>query len=124
MTAFVEDDGRTIWFFTRKDTDLAQAADGGQAMFIVQTNDLQACIGGKLTETFDRTRMDKYWNSVVAAWYPEGKDDPQLSMLRFDCDDAEVWMSDNPVKFAWEVVKANATHTTPDAGGKAHLDLH
>ena len=124
MTAFVEEEAGQIWFFTRKDTDLAQATAGGQAMFVVQTDDLQACLGGRLTETFDRVRMDKYWNSVVAAWYPEGKDDPNLTMLRLDLQDAEVWISANPVKFAWEIAKANATHSTPDAGGKAHLDFH
>ena len=124
MTAFVEEDAGQIWFFTRKDTDLARATAGGMAMFTIQTNDVQACIGGRLTETFDRARMDKYWNSVVAAWYPNGKDDPNLTMLRLDLEDAEVWISANPVKFAWEVAKANATHSTPDAGDKAHVDFH
>jgi general stress protein 26 len=69
--------------------------------------------------------MDRYWNAVVAAWYPDGKDDPQLTMLRLDCADAEVWISDDgPVKFAWEIAKANATHQPPDAVGRAHLDFH
>jgi general stress protein 26 len=124
MTAFVEEDAGQIWFFTRKDTDLARATAGGMAMFTIQTNDLQACIGGRLTETLDRARMDKYWNSVVAAWYPDGKDDANLTMLRMDLADAEVWISANPVKFAWEIAKANATHSIPDAGDKAHIDFH
>jgi general stress protein 26 len=125
MTAFVEEGDGQIWFFTRKDTDLAQAVAGdGMAMFVVQTNDLQACLGGRLTETFDRVRMDKYWNSVVAAWYPNGKDDANLTMLRLDLEDAEVWISANPVRFAWEIAKANATHRAPDAGDKAHVDFH
>jgi len=124
MTAFVEEKAGQIWFFTRKDTDLVQATAGGLAMFTIQTNDLQACLGGRLTEAFDRARMDKYWNSVVAAWYPDGKDDPNLTMLRLDLEDAEVWISANPVKFAWEVAKANATRSTPDVGDKAHIDFH
>lgn len=126
MTAFVEEGDGQIWFFTRKDTDLAQAVAAGDsmAMFVVQTNDLQACLGGRLTETFDRVRMDKYWNSVVAAWYPNGKDDANLTMLRLDLEDAEVWISANPVRFAWEIAKANATHRAPDAGDKAHVDFH
>jgi general stress protein 26 len=124
MTAFVEEEAGQIWFFTRKDTDLAQATAGGMAMFTIQTDDLQACIGGRLTEAFDRARMDKYWNSVVAAWYPDGKDDANLTMLRMDLEDAEVWIGANPVKFAWEIAKANATRTTPDAGDKAHIDFH
>jgi general stress protein 26 len=126
MTAFVERDTSQIWFFTRKDTDLAQQlGQGAKAMFVFQEDKLQACIGGTLSVANDRARMDKYWNAVVAAWYPEGKDDPHLTMLRLDCSDAEVWLSDGGLaKFAFEIAKANATHKTPDVGGRTHLNLH
>ena len=34
-----------------------------------------------------------------------------------DCDDAQVWVSDaGPVKFAWEIARANATGRAPDLG--------
>jgi general stress protein 26 len=127
MTAFAEPETGEIWFFTRKDTDLARSVtDGADAMFVVQSKDqeLQACIGGRLEQRQDRDRIEKYWNAVVAAWYPNGKDDPQLTMLRLDARDAQVWLSEaGPVKFAWEIAKANATHTQPDIGGRANLDL-
>lgn len=126
MTAFAEPETGEIWFFTYKDTDLAeQAAQGGQAMFVFQAKKLWACIGGRLTPQHDRERMDRYWNPVVAAWYPEGKDDPRLTMLRLDADDAQVWVSDaGPAKFAWEIAKANARREQPDLGGRADLNLH
>jgi hypothetical protein len=34
------------------------------------------------------------WNPWVAAWY-QGKDDPKLTLLRFDPDHAEVWLDEN-----------------------------
>lgn len=126
MTAFVEADAGDIWFFTRKDTELASALDGdGEAMFVFQSKDLQACIGGRLSLAHDRVRMDKYWNAVVAAWYPDGKDDPMLTMLRFRATDAEVWLSEaGPLRFAWEIAKANASKTTPDVGDHQSLNFH
>jgi general stress protein 26 len=127
MTAFAQPETGQIWFFTYKDTDLAeQAAQGGaQAMFVFQSKKLWACIGGRLTLQHDRERMDRYWNPVVAAWYPEGKDDLRLTLMRLDADDAQVWVSDaGPAKFAWEIAKANARHETPDLGGRADLNLH
>lgn len=126
MTAFVERETGQIWFFTRKDTDLAkEIGTASPAMFIFQDDNLQACIGGKLSIDHDRTRIDKYWNPVVAAWYPEGKDDPFLTLLRMDLSDAEVWISDDGmIKFAWEVAQANLAHKTPDMGDRAHLDFH
>jgi len=123
MTAFVEPAANRLWFFTRNDTDLVrEIGPGHKAMFVFQQRDLRACIGGHLTVTQDRERMDRYWNAVVAAWYPEGKEDPSLTLLRLDCDDAQVWLSQvGPVRFAWEIAKANATGTTPDLGGRAEV---
>jgi general stress protein 26 len=126
MTAFVDRDAERIWFFTRADTDLArQIAAGHPAMFVFQQRDLQACIGGELTLSHDRARMDKYWNAVVAAWYPGGKDDPNLTLIRMQCADAQVWISEGgPVRFAWEIAKANATHRPPQVGGAQTLNFH
>ncbi len=102
MTAFREAETGTIWFFTRDDTDLAR--DAG--------------IGG------GQSAMFHYWNPVLGAWYPDGKDDPHLTILRFDADDGRVWVSKGGlIKFAFEIAKANITKTLPDAGGVADVNL-
>ena len=118
----------TIWFFTRDDTDFARdvAAGGQKGMFCYQAKDqkVQACIHGALGIDQDRARIDKYWNPVVAAWYPDGKDDPHLTMVRFDADDGRVWVSDKgAIGFGYEVLKANMTKSIPDAGGVADVKL-
>jgi general stress protein 26 len=127
MTAFAEPETGQIWFYTRTDTDLAKAvADGGEAMYIIQSKDqeLQACIGGRLSLSHDRARIEKYWGPVVAAWYPEGKDDPRLTLLRLDCRDAAIWLSEaGPVKFAYEIARANMSDKEPDLGGRANVNL-
>jgi general stress protein 26 len=126
MTGYVERETNQIWFFTYKDTDLAEAAvSGGHGSFIFQSRDLWACIDGTLTVDHDRARIEKYWNVHVAAWYPEGKDDPRLTMLRLDCTEAGVWIAEGgPVKYAFEVAKANVTKTTPDIGERRDINLH
>lgn len=128
MTAFREEETGTLWFFTRDDTDLARdAAVGGQsAMFTYGSKDQEvwACIHGELSVSHDRERIDRYWNPVVAAWYPQGKDDPHLTLLRFEADDGRVWVSKSgPVRFLFEVAKANLTKTLPDTGGVADVNL-
>ncbi len=127
MTPMCEPETGEIWFFTRTDTDLARAvATGADAMFVFQSKDMdvQACIAGRLEPRNDRARIDKFWNPVVAAWYPEGKDDPRLILLAMAARDAEVWISQGgPIHFAWEIAKANLTHETPDLGGQASIKL-
>ena len=126
MTAFIDRDAERIWFFTRADTDLVHQVGGAhQAMFVFQQADLQACIGGELAVDHDTGRLAKYWNAVIAAWHPEGRDDPNLTMLRLDCQDAQVWISQGgPVKFAWEIAKARMTKTPPHVVGRANIDFH
>ncbi len=126
MTAFTEPQAREIWFFSRDDTELAQEiGSGASAMFVFQQKEVQACLGGQLSLERDRARIDRYWNAVVAAWYPGGKDDPRLVLIRMILDDAQVWISQaGPARFAWEIAKANATKHAPDVGGHATLDFH
>jgi general stress protein 26 len=127
MSAFCEPDTNDIWFFTRTDTELAKHCNSGaRAMFIVQSKDqaFHACVGGELQQQHDGARIQLYWNPIVAAWYPDGKDDPLLTMLKFRARDAQVWLSEtNPVKFFWEIAKANITHHEPDVGSSRPLTL-
>jgi len=127
MTAFLDRAENTLWFFAYRDSDLADAAaSGAPALFVFQDGRrLFASIGGTLAADDDRTRMDRYWGPTVAAWYPEGKDDPRLTLLRLDAHDAQVWVQDaGPARFAWEIARANATGREPDLGGRANLNFH
>ncbi|MBX3484385.1 pyridoxamine 5'-phosphate oxidase family protein [Phenylobacterium sp.] len=126
MTAFVERDTNTLWFFTRNDTDLARAIDAGaEAAFIFTDRKLQACIDGRISLDHDRARIDRYWNAHVAAWYPDGKDDPTLTLLKLDVTDAAVWITEGGLlKYAFELAKANAGKTTPDVGERRDLNFH
>jgi len=127
MTAFCEPEQGLIWFFTRADTDLARSIEEGKgAMMVVQDGQtFHACVAGELTLQHDTARIDSYWNPVVAAWRPEGKADPQLTMLCLDVSDAQVWISEGgPIRFAREIAKANATGKLPDVGDSRRIDLH
>ena len=131
MTAFRDEAAGTIWFFTREDTDLAKDAavgSGQSAMFHYGSKDqnVWACIHGQLSvHGPDREIIDRYWNPVLAAWYPDGKDDRMLTILRFDADDGRVWVNEGGFfKFAYEIAKANVTKELPDAGGVADVNLN
>jgi general stress protein 26 len=100
MTAqFDGDDGRTaIWFFTARDTDLVKSM--GQehravAHFVSKGHDLFASFHGDLILDNDRATIDRLWNRFVAAWYPGGQEDPNLQLIRFEPDDAQIWLNEN-----------------------------
>jgi general stress protein 26 len=127
MTTFAEPETGSLWFYTQTDNSLAEAAQAGATglyVFMSKDRKLQASIRGRLTASTDPLHRDKFWSPVVSAYFPKGKSDPHLIMLRLACEDTEVWLSDSSVvKFAFEIAKANLTGAAPDLGGKAALNL-
>ena len=68
--------------------------DGNRAIatFTSKGHDLFATVHGSVRMDNDRAVIDRLWNRYVAAWYPGGKDDPNLALLRLDPEGAEIWL--------------------------------
>ncbi|WP_010162981.1 pyridoxamine 5'-phosphate oxidase family protein [Sphingomonas sp. PAMC 26617] len=83
----------TLFFFTGKDNRLA---DGGKVMaqFVSKGHDYFACMAGTIRQDNDKGMIDKLWSKQVEAWFPQGKEDPNLALLRMDIDSAELWETD------------------------------
>lgn len=94
MTAQI-DDGVTdaLYFFMGQDNRLSI---GGEAMaqFVSKGHDFFACLHGTLVPHNDRSTIDRLWSKQFEAWFPGGKDDPSLLLMRYHLDNAEMWESD------------------------------
>lgn len=98
MTAQLDKDAsHAFWLYT---TRTNRIAPGGKAMIQFQSkgHDVFACLAGTLVEEMDRERFEQHWSNVTEAWFPEGKRDPGVVMMRFDIADAEVWTADMTIK--------------------------
>lgn len=94
MTAQLDKDANSaIWFFTTKDHHLAQMGPA-IATYAGKDNQIFARIEGNLMEETSRERLEEQWSKIVEAWFPKGKNDPNLLMLRMDLAKAEIWNSD------------------------------
>ena len=122
MNAQLDKDAHgAFWFFTATDNRLA---GGGPAMaqFASKGHDLFACIAGTLRPETDRAVLDRLWNNGIAAWYPGGKDDPKLVLLRFDLEDAEIWTADPGIKGMFKLA-TGMTMKEGDLGKHAEVAL-
>lgn len=87
-------DGGQIYFFGSKADGVGQAVTATSravATFAGKGHGLFAHIHGNLVPSNDRAVIERLWNPFVASWYKGGKDDPDLVLLRFDTESAEVW---------------------------------
>jgi general stress protein 26 len=91
MTASLDKDANhAIWFFTGRDTRWTRLGPA-TATFAAKGHEVFARFYGVLSEETDRARLDKQWSSFVEAWFPGGKDDPNLLFLRLNLGDASIW---------------------------------
>ncbi len=93
MTAQIAGDENRgpFWFFMSQDSSLVEPGGGAAtAVFVAKDHDLFARIEGRLVEATDPVMIERLWNPFVAAWY-EGKDDPDIALMRMDLESAEIW---------------------------------
>lgn len=85
-----EDVTGMIWFFTSRQSRFAELGPV-TATLAAKGHDLFARFDGTLAVETDQARFEKQWSNFVAAWFPGGKEDPDILMLRMDLGDAAIW---------------------------------
>lgn len=115
---------RAIWFITAAGSAADRAAkSGGEASFHVADPkaNFYANVFGSLEETNDEAKLDELWSSMAAAWFPDGRDDDSVRLVKFTPHDGEVWATTGGAAYLYEIAKANMTRKTPDVGAHGRV---
>jgi general stress protein 26 len=81
-------------------------------------------LSGKAAVSKEAALIDELWQEPYRAWFPEGKDDPNIAVLRVSVDHAEYWDSPtSPVVHAIGFAKAMLTGQKADPGDHEKLDI-
>lgn len=115
-----------IWFIAAAGEELVKNTTGApqEARFVIADakSGLYSNVEGTLSLVDDKAILDEVWSTVAAAWFEEGKQDPDVRLMCFAPKMAGTWFSTtNPVKFIYEIAKANITGEEPDQGYQADL---
>ena len=118
------EDGGDLWFLVSKQSSAVQqlAADP-RAGVALSSNDSWVSLTETAQVVDSQERVDRYWSPVVEAWFPDGKEDPSVTVLKFSADGGEYW--DTPgsrVATAIAFVKAKVTGE-PLEGDTGKVDL-
>lgn len=106
MTAQI--DRKTIYFFANRTEDLVKGLQQSKraiATYASKGHGLFASVHGTLELSNDREIIDRLWNPVIAAWFKDGKDDPELALIRFDATSADIWEADTGATLKAAVIK-------------------
>ena len=94
MATIDVDDQGNVWFFSNAASDKndeIKSNDIVQLIYAKNSNSHFLTITGKAEIIKDKNKIDELWNPMVKAWFPEGKDDPDLSLIKVIPQDAYYW---------------------------------
>ena len=101
MAALEMDENATIWFFTKRSSPKVDQIEKNEHQVNLAFSSVSdanyVSISGTADEIDDQAKIDELWNPQAKAWFPNGKDDPDLTLLRVHTHMAEYWDSNNSV---------------------------
>ncbi len=121
MAVMQMDTDGTLWFFTKKSSPKVDQIENHEQqvnLSFADTGDSSyVSISGNAQEMDDRAKIDELWSPMAKPWFPEGKDDPQLTLLKVHTHMAEYWDSNSSrvVRFL-EMARAAVTGDTYKEG--------
>jgi general stress protein 26 len=122
--AEVEADG-TLWFLTEKHSPkIAEIAKDSRVVVTMQSSSKFVSLSGTAAPVEDRERVARLWKLEWKVWFPGGKDDPNLILIRVEGNSGEYWDNSgmNGVQYLFEAGKALLTGSRPtiDQDPKIH----
>lgn len=114
-----------LWFFTSTTTPTARAIerDPRAAVSLMGDDDFYVSVYGTASLVDDRDRMRELWDAMVKAWFPQGVEDPHLTLVRLDIERGEYWDADqNSMMKLFEIGKALAGGRRAQIGDKGTIE--
>ncbi|HWV31735.1 MAG TPA: pyridoxamine 5'-phosphate oxidase family protein [Dyadobacter sp.] len=142
MTTLDIDAEGNVWFFTSRHTELVKDAPHGNAphgnarhgnarhgdpvtlIYSDPKSNTYLSVSGTASIVESERRKEELWNLMSKAWFPGGKDDPDLAVLRVTTQEAAYWDStSSKMVVFFSMLKAVITGSTPDGGDHGKLNL-
>ena len=127
MAAADHEGNDELWFFARAESRKLDEIKADPRVTLdysnESSNDWVSAVG-RAEVIHDPAKARELWMEPMRTWFPEGKDDPAIRLIRVELDAAEYW--DTPastVVYAFGYLKALATGETPSPGEVAHVKM-
>ena len=85
-------EGTDLWFVSGRSSGKIHEIEEHPAVCItLQSSSRYVSLSGNLSIHADRSKIRELWQEDWKVWFPKGKDDPEIVLLRFDNGEGEYW---------------------------------
>jgi general stress protein 26 len=97
MTAIKVCDQGNIWFFSEKSSEKNKAIASDkmvQLFFSHPAKSSYLVVNGEATIVSDKEKIEELWTPMAKVWFKEGKEDPNISIIKVTPTTAYYWDTD------------------------------
>lgn len=117
----------TLWLFTGIESGKVHEIEDDQHVNLSYSEPSEQkyiSVSGKARIVRDRAKIEELWSPPLKAWFPDGKDDPNIALLQIEVDNAEYWdVPSSKMVHLIGVVKATLTGQAYDPGENEKISL-
>jgi general stress protein 26 len=121
-------DQGNFWFLSPADSDKNQeiALDPRVQLFFVNTSNYEfLTVYGKASISRDRQKIEEFWSDIARAWFPEGKDDPRVTVIKVTPEEGFYWdTKEGKLVSMIKILASAVTGRTLEEGVEGTLSVH
>jgi general stress protein 26 len=127
MGTLAIDDAGSFWFFSCKDSSKnRELSQNGrvQLVYSVPGKSEYMSIEGTAKVSRDQRKIDQLWNPICKAWFPDGKNDPNITVIQVSPSGGHYWDTKHGTMITFAAIAASAlTGKQLDAGVEGDLKV-
>ena len=116
-----------IWFFTGASSQKVSEIENSPKVnvsFADPKNQRYVSVTGSAQLTRDAKKIEELWRPEFKMWFPKGKYDPEIALLRIRLEKAEYWDSpSSTIAYVVNFVSAVVTGKEPEFGENRKVEL-
>ena len=118
-------DAEAYFATDRRSPKIAEISRDPNVLITFQSSSEYASLSGRAFVVTDRAVIDRLWSEAWRVWFPDGKDDPNLVLLKVEPTSGEFW--DNSglegLKYVFEGLKAVLKGKRPETDATQHAKV-
>ncbi len=118
----------TLWFFTKKSSPKVGEIQQNLGQVNVSYSDSNkmsfVSVSGKAELVDDKAKLKELWSSYLKVFFPQGLDDPDLTLMKVTANYGEYWDSpSSKMVQLYAMAKAAATKNPKALGENEKVDI-
>ena len=123
--AQLKPDADTYFASSTDSPKVAEIQANPNVLVLFQSSAQFACVSGTASIVRDRALIEKLWMKEWSVWFPGGKDDPTLCLVKVDATAGEYWDNSGTagLSYVFEGLKAWIKREKPKLDEKVHAKV-